>query len=188
MVIERLKISPAGAKTLVRIAVDNADPEAPSLDVDAIQKISEEISSTFDEHEERGLLTFGPGYTLEVGTPGLDFPLVEPRHFKKNQGRNVRLAHGGVARILLADDAGVVVLNKTKKKHTVSMHGFDEVASAVVEVEFNSVPAEESQLIGLSRQEYELLCAREDIPQAAAPEPADAPELAPRDSAQKENK
>lgn len=155
MELEQLKITKAGAKSAVRVAVDGDTRP----DLDALEEISKEVSRTFDEAEEAGTLNFGPGYTLEVTTPGLDFPLTLPRHWKRNLGRLVKLPQAGTARVLMVDEAGVVVLTKKKKKKTVSAHGFGDVEGAVVEVEFNTAPTDETQLVGLDRPAYEPLIA-----------------------------
>ena len=154
--LEQLKITKAGAKSAVRIAVDGeARP-----DLDALEELSKEISRTFDDAEDEGTLNFGPGYTLEVTTPGLDFPLSLPRHWRRNVGRLVKLPQSGQARVLMVDEDGVVLLTKKKKKKSVSAYGFGEVEGAVVEVEFNTAPTDEAQLIGLDRHAYESLIAQ----------------------------
>lgn len=164
VIVENIKVTKAGAKSAVRIAVDAEDPTTDSPDLDAIEEISKEISRVFDEAEEAEQLNFGSGYTLEVSTPGLEFPLTLPRHWKKNEGRIVTLPQAGSARVLLADEGGVVLLKKNKKKTTVITREFGDVEGAVVEVEFNKVPEGEAKLIGLDRHAYEplLLAADEE--------------------------
>ncbi|MDD3807130.1 MAG: hypothetical protein PHE86_03730 [Candidatus Marinimicrobia bacterium] len=53
-----------------------------------LQQFSKTIqkSKWFDED-------YSEQYNLEVSSPGLDFPLTQPRHFKKNQGRQVKIRH-----------------------------------------------------------------------------------------------
>lgn len=97
--IEGIKIAKAGAKSSVRIAIDSADPRAERPDLDAIEEMTREISRVFDEAEELGELNFGPGYTLEVSTPGVDVPLTEGRHFERNIGRAVALPDGSIVRV-----------------------------------------------------------------------------------------
>lgn len=162
VLIEDIKVTQAGAKSAVKIAVDSADPLAARPDLDALGEISNEVSRLLDEAEEAGELNFGPGYTLELSTPGLDFPLTLPRHWQRNIGRLAKIPQTGTQRILQADEEGVVLLKKNKKKITVSAHGFGDVAGAVVEVEFNNVPADEAGLVGLERHEYEPLIEQAD--------------------------
>lgn len=157
MIVEDIKITKAGAKSAVRIAVDSEDPTAQSPDLDALEEVSKEVSRAFDESEEAGSLGFGPGYTLEVTTPGVDFPLTQWRHWKKNEGRLVKLPQAGTARVLMADREGVVLLTKKKKTTNITARKFGDVAGAVVEVEFNKAPSEEAKLIGLERSAYEPL-------------------------------
>lgn len=162
MVVEDIKVTRAGAKSAVRIAVDAADPTAERPSLDTLEEISKAVSQLLDDSEESGALNFGPGYTLELTTPGVEFPLTLPRHWQKNVGRLVKLPQGGTVRILQADESGVVVLTKKKKQHTVTTHEFGDVAGAVVEVEFNNVPGDEAKLIGLQRREYEPLIEQAD--------------------------
>ncbi|MBC2681745.1 ribosome maturation factor RimP [Corynebacterium sp. 4HC-13] len=155
MQLEQLKITKAGSKSAVRVAVDG--DERPDLDI--LEEVSKAVSAAFDAAEESGALNFGPGYTLELTTPGLDFPLTLERHWKRNVGRVVTLPQAGSARILHVDEAGVVLLTKKKKNKTVVAREFADVEGAVVEVEFNQVPQDEAQLIGLDRHAYESLIA-----------------------------
>ena len=66
-------------------------------------------------------MSFGPGYTLEVSTPGLDMPLSAPRHWRRNRHRLVAVQLDGqgtpeIWRIgALADDETAVILVPTKQ-------------------------------------------------------------------------
>jgi ribosome maturation factor RimP len=50
------------------------------------QKISRYLESVFDE-----TAWFGADYVLEVSSPGIDRPLVFPRQFVKNKGRELKV-------------------------------------------------------------------------------------------------
>ena len=80
-----------GGEVVGEVAVD-AD-ERP--DLDKLEELSQAVSEEFDARETSGTLNFGPGYTFEVTTPGVDTPLTQPRHFRRNIGRLVTFAVSG---------------------------------------------------------------------------------------------
>jgi len=90
-------------------------------------------------------------YTLEVTSPGIDRPLVLPRHWRRNHGRLVKatLTDGRVVtgRITDADEHRAVLevqpdtgrakgraIEPRPEQHEVP---FDQVAKAMVQIEFN---------------------------------------------------
>ena len=167
--LETVTVTKAGAKSSVRVAVD-AD-ERP--DLDKLEELSQAISEEFDARETSGTLNFGPGYTFEVTTPGVDTPLTQPRHFRRNIGRLVTFAVSGnggskdTLRIAAVDEqpagpAGSAELTvwmirpgeKKKDAPTVEPHGLASVAGALVEVEFSEAPAEQRALVGLNPEQY----------------------------------
>lgn len=144
--LEEIKTVKAGKKSQVTIAL-SAD-ERPTLD--ELEVVSNEVSELFDAAEADGTLNFGAGYTLEVTTPGVDMPLSQPRHWRRNQGRLVavtfadgREGNGGLHRIgsLNDDETHVVLVSHNSKggKHTpvATVVALEEIANAVVEIEFN---------------------------------------------------
>lgn len=155
LVIEDIKITKAGAKSAIRIAVDTADPRAERPDLDQLEELSREVSTQLDESEAKGEMSFGPGYTLELSTPGVDFPLTEQRHWVRNIGRLVRTQQG-LRRIAQVDDEDVILITPDKKQPSVSRVRFADVAGAVVEVEFSPAPAAEADLVGLTIEAYGL--------------------------------
>lgn len=155
LVIEDIKITKAGAKSAIKIAVDNADPRAERPDLDQLEELSREVSKHLDDAEAAGEMSFGVGYTLELTTPGVDFPLLEQRHWVRNIGRLVRLADG-VERIAQVDGDDVVLITPDKKQPSVRRVRFADVAGAVVEVEFSQAPAAEVDLVGLAIDAYGL--------------------------------
>lgn len=155
LLIEGIKITKAGAKSAIRIAVDTADPRAERPDLDQLEELSREVSKHLDDAEAAGEMSFGAGYTLELTTPGVDFPLVEQRHWVRNIGRLVRLADG-VERIAQVDGDDVVLITPGKKQPSVRRVRFADVAGAVVEVEFSQAPAAEADLVGLAIDAYGL--------------------------------
>ncbi|HIW95611.1 MAG TPA: ribosome maturation factor RimP [Candidatus Corynebacterium gallistercoris] len=154
LVVEEIKISRAGAKSAVRIAVDSVSGEGERPDLDGLEEVSKSISTRFDAAEEAGELNFGPGYTLEVTTPGVDFPLTEARHWARNRGRTVVLPDNQRRRVAQVSESNVVLIAQVKKNVVVERHQLRDVAGAVVDVEFSAPPAKEMELVGLEWSEY----------------------------------
>ncbi|MDN6326099.1 MAG: ribosome maturation factor RimP, partial [Corynebacterium sp.] len=120
----------------------------------------------FDARETSGALRFGPGYTFEVTTPGLDTPLTQLRHFRRNVGRLVSVG-GEAARVAAVeqeDDTVWLVLDGEGKKAAprVEPRGLASVAGALVEVEFSEPPADQRELVGLDPEKYRALHAQKD--------------------------
>ncbi|MEJ6012522.1 ribosome maturation factor RimP [Corynebacterium sp. H127] len=147
--LEGIKITKAGAKSVVAIAVDS--DSRPDLDL--LEVISNEVSEALDAAEERGEVSFGPGYNLEVSTPGVDTPLTAPRHWRRNRGRKVVLTQDDqkeFARIGALNDAETHVVLIAREGKNLSVREL-ELASqppAVVEIEFSNVPADEAEIVG----------------------------------------
>lgn len=103
--LEDVKVTQAGNRRQVQIDVD-ADG---GVDLDAIADFSRIVGEALDESEVMG----AGAYVLEVGSPGAERPLVEPRHWRRAEGRlaAVHLVDGGeiVARVLEADEDGALV-------------------------------------------------------------------------------
>lgn len=87
MDLEHIRVNRAGKKTLVAISLDSDNRP----DLDQLEVVSTAISELFDAQEASGALSFGPGYTLEVGTPGIDVPLTTARQWRRNRHRLVVL-------------------------------------------------------------------------------------------------
>ncbi|MFV8380388.1 ribosome maturation factor RimP [Corynebacterium hindlerae] len=161
MDLEGMKITKAGAKSVVAIAVDR--DERPDLDL--LEVISNDIGAALDQAESRGDVSFGPGYSLEVTTPGVDKPLTQPRHWRRNRGRKVAVTRDGqrsFARIGALNDAetDVILITRDGKKLGVQNLELASGAVAVVEIEFSTVPADEKELAGLTYDE--AIAWRED--------------------------
>ena len=139
--IETVKTVKAGKKSQVVVAVSGDD--APTLD--QLEEVSNELSELFDAAEDRGDVNFGAGYTLEVTTPGIDLPLTELRHWRRNRGRLVKLS-GEVFRIGAVDEATeqvVLIVPVKKGEPGVRVVPISDVSGAVVEIEFNVPPQTE---------------------------------------------
>ncbi|MFG2446760.1 ribosome maturation factor RimP [Nocardia fluminea] len=154
--LEGVAIAAAGngepAPVRVKVTVDSDGP----ADLDAIAALSRDLSELLDAAGDFG----ESAYLLEVTTPGVERPLTTERHWRRAQGRKVRvkLADGverieGKARFdarvgKLADDATIaLVIGGKVKPHRVHVPLAD-IAEAVVQVEFNAPGAAELELAG----------------------------------------
>lgn len=155
MDIESLGTVRSGKKSRVDIALDS--DTRPTLD--DLEEVSNELSVLFDEAEARGELNFGPGYTLELSTPGVEMPLMKPRHFRRNRGRVIALGEGKERTLwrigpMDADEQHVALVKADKKGEQVNVLPVSELAGAVVEIEFNAPSAEE---VALAEKTFEEL-------------------------------
>jgi len=116
--LEDLTIQRVGRRHLVRIAIDSDH----GVSLDQIADLSRDISARLDEAEAGGDELIAGEYELEVGSRGVDRPLTEPRHWRRNVGRLVQVtavaqAEPGAkaagrpltARIIAADSSGVTL-------------------------------------------------------------------------------
>ncbi len=105
--LEELVVTPAGRRSVVRVVVDRDT----GITLDDIAEVSRAVSAALDAND--GDLGRAP-YVLEVTSPGVDRPLTEPRHWRRNAGRLVTVDVGPgkdaekvTARVLEVDDTGV---------------------------------------------------------------------------------
>ncbi|WP_033220672.1 ribosome maturation factor RimP [Kitasatospora phosalacinea] len=147
--LEEVKVTQAGNRRQVQIDVD-ADG---GVDLDAIAEFSRLVSQALDASD---LMGEAP-YLLEVGSPGAERPLNEPRHWRRATGRlaAVKLVDGAelTARVLESDEDGALVEVQPVKgrgRPKERRLEFAEIARARVQVEFN-------------RKDEELLDAAADI-------------------------
>lgn len=141
--LEEIEVSRAGRRRQLVIVVDSDE----GLTLDACAELSREISTRLDESDVMG----DEEYTLEVGSPGADRPLTEPRHYVRATGRLVRfrLQDGGdlVARVLAVDEEGLdtEVPGVKGRKPTSRRIALGEIAKARVEIEFNRKDKKEEE-------------------------------------------
>jgi len=126
--LEDLSVTVAGRRRLLRIGVDRDG----GVGLDDVAAVSHTLSAALDESAVMG----DQPYVLEVGSPGVDRPLTEQRHWRRAVGRlvQVSLADGIVVtgRVLAvgSDDA---VLDVPGGDRTVPLA---RVRTARVQVEF----------------------------------------------------
>jgi ribosome maturation factor RimP len=127
--VEAIELTPAGRRRLLRVAVDKDG----GVTLDDIAEATRVVSRVLDESDAMG----EQPYTLEVTSPGVDRPLTLPRHWRRNQGRLVKVSLSGgetvTGRITGGAD-GQVTLDVDGSKRAVPL---DDVAKARVQIEFN---------------------------------------------------
>ncbi|MFC7527099.1 ribosome maturation factor RimP [Actinoplanes sp. GCM10030250] len=125
--LEDLTLSRAGRRFVVRVLVDTDG----GISLDDVAVVSREISAALDAAEESGGELLSGEYQLEVGSPGIDRPLTEPRHWRRNTGRLVAV-NGVVGRVVSAGDTGVVLDVDGATREL----GFAELGPGKVQIEF----------------------------------------------------
>jgi ribosome maturation factor RimP len=127
--LEAVELGPAGKKRVLRVAVDK-DGGVTLDDIAAATKV---VSESLDAGGHMG----EQAYTLEVTSRGVDRPLTEPRHWRRNRDRLVRvhLRDGSqlTGRVGETDDAGAT-LDVSGAHQRVE---YDAITKALVQIEFN---------------------------------------------------
>lgn len=134
LLCEQVDLARLGRRRLVRVVLDL--PDGPgAVGSDELAEASRGISAALDAAD-----VIDEEYVLEVSTPGVDRPLTEPRHFRRAQGRLVRLrrADGGPdhGRILAADEVGIRL---QVDGGAVLEVPFAVIAKGIVEVELHRI-------------------------------------------------
>jgi ribosome maturation factor RimP len=142
--LEDVAVTQVGHRAEVRVLVD----QDGGVSLDDVALVSQAIAAMLDLPAADAILGTDP-YVLEVSSPGVDRPLVEPRQWRRAAGRLVRanLVAGGeiTGRIVTADALGVHLAIAPKKTGGVPSEQtftFEELGPGRVQVEFNR-PAEQ---------------------------------------------
>jgi ribosome maturation factor RimP len=134
--VDGLALSRAGRRHLVRLTIDGDD----GVSLDAVAAVSRAVSAALDAAEaERGEL-FAGEYELQVSSPGVDRPLTQPRHWRRNVGRLVQVRAGDrqlTGRIVDAGDAGVTLEVGGAPRE----FSHDELGAGRIQVEFARLAA-----------------------------------------------
>jgi len=104
--LEELVVQRVGRRHVVRVTVDGDQ----GVGSGAIGDLSRQISRSLDAAEESGGEIIPGEYVLEVSSPGIDRPLTEARHWRRNVGRLVKVKIGErqvTARVTAVDLDGV---------------------------------------------------------------------------------
>ena len=126
--LEDVEIKSAGKHSIVQVSIDKDG----GINLDEVAQISNQISEALDAKDILG----EKPYTLEVGSPGIDRALTLPRHWRRNNGRLVKINFGSnseIGRIIESDDEKVSLEVKGKTRSI----NFDKIDKAYIQVEFN---------------------------------------------------
>ncbi len=140
--LEDLSVTAAGRRSVVRVVIDKDG----GVTLDDVADVSRTISDVLDVLDEAEPDAFGATYVLEVSSPGVDRPLSEPRHWRRNARRLVTatLVDGDLltGRVVCADDAAVVLDVDGAERRL----PYAEVVRGNVQVEFNRKDEDEDEL------------------------------------------
>lgn len=130
--VEAIELTPAGKRRLLRVAVDKDG----GVTLDDIAEATKEVSRVLDSPDGSDAMGEQP-YTLEVTSPGTDRPLTQPRHWRRNRGRLVKVTLAGgrtlTGRITESDDTRAVLdVDGTRDEV-----GYADVTKAKIQIEFN---------------------------------------------------
>jgi ribosome maturation factor RimP len=130
--VEAIDLTPAGKRRLLRVAVDKDG----GVTLDDIAEATKEVSRVLDGPDGIDVMGEQP-YTLEVTSPGTDRPLTHPRHWRRNQGRLVKVTLADksttTGRITESDDTRAVLdVDGTRREVD-----YGDVKKAKIELEFN---------------------------------------------------
>jgi len=131
--LEDIAVTSAGRRSLVRVSVDSDT----GIDLDAVAEVSRLISETLDgDGQFASNAAFSGPYVLEVGSPGVDRPLTEPRHWRRAIGRLAKVEVADktlTGRVLAATDTAVTLeVNGAANDYPLA-----ELGAGKVQVEFN---------------------------------------------------
>jgi ribosome maturation factor RimP len=127
--LEAVELTPGGKRRVLRVAVDKDG----GVTLDDIAEATRAVSTELDD----GRLMPEMAYTLEVTSRGVDRPLTEPRHWRRNRDRLVKVSMRDgtelTGRVGESDESGATldVAGVTQRLR------FDDVAKAHIQVEFN---------------------------------------------------
>jgi len=147
--LEGVEVRIAGSQRTLHVIVDLPEDQSGGVSLDLIAEVSRSLSKALDADPA----DTGRPYELEVSSPGVGRPLTEPRHWRRNLGRKVkvRLRQGDdvTGRVLsVTDDAVTLRPELPAKKGTKPKQGdplrlsFDNIRSGKVEIEFTHLDEE----------------------------------------------
>jgi ribosome maturation factor RimP len=132
-----IQLSPSKVRQKVVILVDSD----AGISIDECAAISRQLGNILEEQE-----IIADAFTLEVSSPGVDFPLAMPRQFLKNVGRKLRVVMKDgtekVGMLMASTNDGISLLPdvKRKKKDEVVQEiaiSYPEIAKAEVQITFS---------------------------------------------------
>lgn len=131
--LDALEVVPAGKRRVIRIVVDGDGPKGRGPLLDDIASASRAVSDALDGSDAMG----AAAYTLEVSSRGVGRPLTDPKHWRRNATRLVRvdLVDGSqLSGRITSAAADAVELDVDGTPQEVP---YAEVTKALVQVELN---------------------------------------------------
>jgi ribosome maturation factor RimP len=127
--LEAVELTPAGKRRVLRIAIDKDG----GVTLDDVAAATRAINDSIDSSDAMG----EQPYTLEVTSRGVDRPLTEPRHWRRNRTRLVK--------VTLADESVLTGRIDESDGEQVSLDvdgttravPYADVKKALVQIEFN---------------------------------------------------
>jgi ribosome maturation factor RimP len=137
--LEHVDVSKAGKRSVVRVVVDRDG----GVSMDDVADVSRVVSEALDQLDEAEPTALGPSYVLEVTSPGVDRPLTEPRHWRRNVTRLVTVAFRAGPNVtgrVVSADVDAVILDVDGEQRTLPLA---DVVRGTVQVEFSRKGEEE---------------------------------------------
>jgi len=131
--IVEVKVSGSRGKERILVFIDGDN----GMSIDQCAKIARSLSNQLDE-----MNLFEGSYTLEVSSPGLDYPLTHERQYQKNIGRKVKVRLQDdsllIGELEDADTDGIKLKFKTdkSKEQEIEYVPFNEIKRTNVVVTF----------------------------------------------------
>lgn len=125
-----------GGKTLLNLLIDSDQ----GVTIQTCARISRLVSEELEAKE-----IMPEAYTIEVSSPGVDYPLSSKRQYLKNIGRELKVNLSAdkevVGKLLDVDNSGIKMLVKRKEKGKKATEEeliipFEEVKKSIVQVSF----------------------------------------------------
>jgi ribosome maturation factor RimP len=121
-----------------------------ALDLDTVAELSRSASNLLDAKRD-----IDGTYVLEVSSPGVDRPLTSEKHFRRAQGRKVELTlidgTEVTGRVGETRDGVLNVVVRDGRDWKVRPITLEDLAKAIVQVEFSQPSQRELELAGVGR-------------------------------------
>ncbi|WP_144794094.1 ribosome maturation factor RimP [Kocuria palustris] len=136
--LEDVTLSGTGPQRVLQVLVDLPEDRTDGVDLDDVARAARAVSDELDRADPVG----GPGYELEVSSPGASRTLEKPRHWRRSIGRLVdvhpvdRTSHGRSfeARLLEVQDDRVTLQRSTQVKKGMPVKLLDPETWAMADI------------------------------------------------------
>ncbi|MCA6079019.1 ribosome maturation factor RimP [Fulvivirga sedimenti] len=133
--IVEVDVSSSGSRSKVKVLLDGDN----GVTIDDCASMSRQLGSILEEQE-----VLDGAYTLEVSSPGVDYPLSSERQYRKNIGRNLKIRRSDSkeikGKLISAGKDGIEISytsGKGKDKKEVQEEiPYKEIEKAIVQISF----------------------------------------------------